>query len=107
VTGTYDGLLTDIGGVVTTAIFASFDAYCAREGSASSCDRHGRQLEGRDVPSSIWRNGALTSASESDKPTPVWPTRFEQLEGVDRGMRRRSRSITSKSCAAAAFSSTG
>jgi hypothetical protein len=33
VTGTYDGLLTDAGGVLTTAIFASFDAYRAREGA--------------------------------------------------------------------------
>jgi hypothetical protein len=53
VTGTYDGLLTDVGGVVTTAIFTSFDAYCPREGSVSGCDRHGRQPEAVMPPSSI------------------------------------------------------
>jgi putative hydrolase of the HAD superfamily len=32
VTRAYDGLLIDVGGVLTTDVFASFDAFCAREG---------------------------------------------------------------------------
>jgi putative hydrolase of the HAD superfamily len=32
VSRTHDGLLIDVGGVLTTDIFLSFDAYCAREG---------------------------------------------------------------------------
>jgi putative hydrolase of the HAD superfamily len=34
VTRAYDGLLIDVGGVLTTDIFPSFDAFCAREGLA-------------------------------------------------------------------------
>ena len=30
--GVHEGLLIDVGGVLTTDIFSSFDAYCAREG---------------------------------------------------------------------------
>lgn len=33
-TGGYEGLLIDVGGVLTTDIFPSFDAYLAREGSS-------------------------------------------------------------------------
>lgn len=33
-TRAYDGLLIDVGGVLTTDIFPSFDAFCAREGLA-------------------------------------------------------------------------
>src|SRR3954447_18613570 len=36
VSGHYEGLLTDAGGVLTTDIFASFDAFCAREGIGAS-----------------------------------------------------------------------
>jgi len=32
VTGAHEGLLIDVGGVLTTDIFPSFDAYCVREG---------------------------------------------------------------------------
>ncbi|HEY9482145.1 MAG TPA: HAD family phosphatase [Micromonosporaceae bacterium] len=70
------GLLVDWGGVLTTNVFGSFDAFCEREGLEAGVVRHAFVNDGR-------AREALVGLELGTLPEPEFETRMAGVLGVD------------------------